>query len=148
MPRRFSDQRLPGASRIPAHPGVQTRRDSMAKRAPKKPPITRFPELDEPLRKAQRYAVIFTPRWSHVELFDERFVLDSFMAWRDLWCDIKLSASPPIYAEYEAQAAKRSAGPTLTEDDHWLLTYLTEAAQEWGDERLEAKPSDPTVAEH
>src|SRR5262245_55039770 len=111
-------------------------------------PNTGFPELDEPMRKAQRYPVIATEGWSHVELFDQRSVFDSFMAWRDLWHDIKLNASPKIFREYEALVEKRSAGPTLTGTDRWLLTYLAEAAREWGNEGLDAKPPNPAVADH
>ena len=99
------------------------------------------------LKKTRRYCYLIEGR-DRVRLTDQRFLLDNLLLWDDLWNDLQLNLSPDEFDEFVALLEARSAGPTLTDTDDWLLIYLDEAARAWGNEGLDAEPPDPTVADH
>jgi len=102
-----------------------------------------YPQLDELLKNTRRYCCVIEGR-DRVRLTDQRFLLNNLVLWNDLWNDLQLHLEPD---EFVALLEARSAGPTLTDTDDWLLIYLDEAAGAWGNEGLAAEPSDPTVAD-
>ena len=104
-----------------------------------------YPQLSKLLKKTRRYSYVIEGR-DRLRLIDKRFLLNNLVLWNDLWNDLQLNLSPDEFDEFVALLKARSAGPTLTDTDDWLLIYLDEAAGAWGNEGLDAEPPDPTVA--
>jgi hypothetical protein len=105
-----------------------------------------YPQLSKLLKKARRYCYVIDGP-DRLRLTDQRFLLDNLLLWDDLWNDLQLNLPPDDFDVFVALLEARSAGPTLTDTDDWLLIYLDEAAGAWGREGLHAQPPDPIVVD-
>jgi hypothetical protein len=135
-------------SRSPAgaDPQAEARRAPRRRLMVDKSWIAEYEGLEALLKKTRRYSYLIEGR-DRLRLIDKRFLLNNLVLWNDLWNDLQLHLEPDEFDEFVALLEARSAGPTLTDTDDWLLIYLDEAARAWGNEGLDAQPPDPTVVD-